>query len=231
MEEYAKRLSKIMVDYQYQRLTLRRINERLNKTRPRLKQLSNCWVRKILREHLDYRWKRCSKRNRRITQHDYIEEKKIWCRFLILAFHSSLRVIAIDEFAIDDTNVQNYKWCKKNKEAYTLTYPRKKKLNCIIAHDSSELLFTSIQAETIKSSDFLEFIEDLLEDLRKDGEDLENVMLFIDNATPHRSKEIYETMRRKKLRCIMNQSYSPELNPAELIIRAIKTKMKADEFV
>ena len=67
-------------------------------------------------------------------------------------------------------------------------------------------------------------------DLHKDGEDLENVMLFIDNARPHRSNEIFWKMKQYKLRCIMNQTYSPELNPAERIILAIKGKLWADEF-
>ena len=43
-----------------------------------------------------------------------------------------------------------------------MTYPRKPRLNCIIAHDSSELLFTLVQKATIKGDDFLEFIGDLL---------------------------------------------------------------------
>ena len=204
-----------MTECPHDKLTVRRINDKLKKTRPRLEQLSDASVKNILKTYLDYRWRRCSKRNRKIIEPEYIAEKLLWCRFLILAFHSSLRIIAIDEFAIDDTHAQNYKWCRKHEEAYTLNYPRKPKLNCIIAHDRSELLFTQVQKATIKASDFLEFIEDLVADLHKDGENLENVMLFIDNARPHRSNEIFWKMKQHKLRCIMNQSYSPELNPAE----------------
>ena len=93
-----------MTQCPYDKLTVRRINDKLKKTRPRLEQLSDASVKSILKTYLDYRWKRCSKRNRKIIEPQYIAEKLLWCRFLILAFHSSLRIIAIDEFAIDDTH-------------------------------------------------------------------------------------------------------------------------------
>ena len=158
----AERVEKIMQQNPFKKLTLTQINDKLTKSRPRLHKLSKSTVRHILKDRLSYRWKRCSIRSNKILGQEYIEDKLLWCRFYLLAFHSEKRVIAIDEFAIDDQNVQNYAWCKKYQDAYTLTYPRKPRLNCIIAHDSSELLFTLVQKATIKGDDFLEFIGDLL---------------------------------------------------------------------
>ena len=87
-----------------------------------------------------------------------------------------------------------------------------------------------VQKATIKAVDFLEFIGDLVKDLHRDGENLNNVILLMDNARPHRTKEIFETMKKEKVRCMMTQTYSPELNPAEKIILAIKKKMQLEQF-
>ena len=103
--------------------------------------------------------------------------------------------------------------------------PQAESINCIAAVRRGTLAQLTTKTGTNSSEDFTIFLKKLLE-LRHQsfiGVAEETILIF-DNATIHTSWKVQEFLTENQLKAMTIAPYTPQLNVAELFIRALKAK-------
>ena len=74
--------------------------------------------------------------------------------------------------------------------------------------------------ETFDSTLFVQFLEEAVAYLP------DKVIIWMDNSSIHKTREVYQTLKRHTILTLTIRPYSPWLNPWEHLIRSIKTKIR-----
>ncbi len=87
-----------------------------------------------------------------------------------------------------------------------------------------------------KSKDFLSFLKEMVESLKKlsilDEKYLLNrICLIMDNAAIHKTKIIRDYLNKMEIKCLFLPPYHPEINPVEFAFRFLKQKCYRRSFI
>ena len=144
---------------------------------------------------------------------------------LILGAHQqSFDFIYIDECSF---NLQTWAlkgWSQSNTYPKASKPAKSKNYSAITAMDIDGILSLKIVKGGVKASDFFIFIQDLVKsDQRRFSS--EKVVLFMDNASIHKSKD-YMQKFSKYFYVMYNAPYTPQLNPIEFAFSKLKNSVR-----
>ena len=113
-------------------------------------------------------------------------------------------------------------WRKNNQEITGGSkHNIKKRINQILAIDNSEILIGHYyKNQTISSTEFLCFLEDLIKTINE--KKIYDFIFILDNATYHLSDDIKEFAQLQKLKFLFNLPYKSQFNAIEMVFHLIK---------
>jgi len=142
-----------------------------------------------------------------------IDKREILSRLMIKNFSQNKLIIFIDETGFNQHVVPICGYSKKGKK-FTLQCPPKGTNHSVIAAVTKEkILCYQIFQGSVKSQDFGAFVLNMITNIDEVKGNLENAILFLDNASIHRAKILSNL--REIISFQFNVGYSPFLNPIE----------------
>ena len=135
----------------------------------------------------------------------------------------SLELIYIDEFSLNDRNLNHYGWWDKGKQGYINWLMENFSMTFFLAFSKQHFYGIMGNKELNNSASFVHFIKKLLES-RSNCNATSNLkqILIWDNAVIHKSKDWAKFYSDSKICMLTIPPYEPALNPVEKLILAIK---------
>ena len=119
-------------------------------------------IRKILKEKLNYSFKRCSPRPLLLDHKLTNVKKSLFAVKLIKLINNSTVLINVDESVISNSTKINYSWGPKGKPLNLSTTKIRGSISLFAAIASCGISVTGIRKGTVKSNTFVEYIKHLL---------------------------------------------------------------------
>ena len=180
-----------------------------------LNSISNSTISRWLRNKLGMSFKKLSKVNAKI--HNPGQALKVgrwkWCIHYLL--DEDFEVVYVDEFSYSERKHRQMGWTLKGKKRL---YPESKEnftMNFIVALSARRYYPVLGLNRSWQSQIFSNYIEYLLNYLKKIGENIKKFLIVCDNATIHKSQHTKERVYDLGLRVLTIPPYCPWLNPAE----------------
>lgn len=119
-------------------------------------------------------------------------------------------------------------WSLKGHQPEILTYGGRKRQHLIGAVDPLVGRVHVAYSDTLKAEQFQHFLEGLLARYQNAGK----ILLVLDNARAHHSKELepFLEVNKDKLELMFLPPYSPDLNPMEWFWKFLKKKVTHNTF-
>ena len=162
-----------------------------------------------------------------------ITDQDLLKRFIVAQFMIDLfeffEVIFIDECYFH-SNTSFYSWGPKGQAIELPGAPSPLKIGVCAAISKTKFLGYKLLSE-VKADQhiFLEFLEDLL--INFVPQNCSNkIVLFLDNSSVHRAKQVKEYCKKKGIKLIFNAPYSPDFNPIENLFNLWKTRTHTQVF-
>ena len=127
--------------------------------------------------------------------------------------------IFIDESKIELQNNHFKCWRLKDEELY-FGNSSKDKRNLLLAVGESKVYSYKLTIENTNAKLFINFLEKLVENLAK--EKPKKFFIILDNLPAHKTAEVYEFLKEKKICTVFNAPYKSTFNAVELAFRGIK---------
>ena len=133
------------------------------------------------------------------------------------------RIIYIDETMITKSTIATHEWSNKNNN-YKIDMKHYAKYTvAVMAGISKEygLDIISTYDRSINIPKFKEFLQNL-----RDKYFFEDICIYMDNLSVHRSNEVKERMNEMSIAYIFGPPYSPDYNPIESVFSIAKREIK-----
>jgi transposase len=221
---YAKRIKEIFDEYiGEKKITLKYIQIKYNSKYNQ--NISLITISRILRYHLNIRFKKTILKTPKLTGENYIIMTFCFLYGIINAMEKNLKLIYIDETGFDINNNHLYLWRKHEDIIYGgPTNNNLKRINAIMAMDKNEIILSHYYiGESIGTNEFIIFLNDLIEKIGKD--DIRNYLVILDNATYNTSKKVKLLIKKKGLKLLFNIPYKSEFNAIEIAFHLIKNNL------
>ena len=96
---------------------------------------------------------------------------------------------------------------------------------CAITRE--RLIHLSVQTTTFTADDFISFLDEVVTTMERDHlVPRSRLIYFFDNAPCHKAFRVRDYLKDHSVSAMTNCPYAPELNLAELFIRAHKQRMQ-----
>ena len=134
--------------------------------------------------------------------------------------NSHIELVSIDEFSIITNRASTNGWSLCGEECIIkLPYLKQnKRYSLLMATTNKKIIKYILKEGSIKSSDFILFIDDLNK-LNK------NYSYLIDNASIHTNKKAKEFYKTNKINIIFNAPYQSKFNPIEMVFSLLRKKL------
>lgn len=159
----------------------------------------------------------------------WTSEQKDFARLLCFELWENkdeFQLLWVDETTVCPQNFQKKGWGLKGKPLVVrsnLQYDQTKLYALMSRKEAFSLQFLQ---DTSSHFFFDTFIIESMKKLFENKNDRGIVVLFLDNAAIHRSRELFKFCETNKIILIFNLPYCPTLNPIELLWRYIKRPFK-----
>ena len=202
-------------------ITLKKIKKIYNEKY--YKSISVSTISRVLKRHLGLHFRRTTVMNSKLNKRNYKIMQNIFLKALLRAMSLGMDIIYIDETACCLQN-NNYKdWIGENEEIIRgAEKGAKEKINIIMAINIKGIIDYKIIDSNINSSIFNEFIDNLY--LKLTDEQKINSIIILDNATCHKTKEIIENCKNKKMKFLTNIPYKSNYNGIEFCFGYFKNE-------
>ena len=137
-------------------------------------------------------------------------------------------MIYVDEFHLSMKNSSLYNWSLKGHPSMLWVNASSWIMSFIVALSEKQIEFIIASNKSITHQIFCWFLSDILKRLQHGGWDTSQVCFIFDNASLHSSSNSIKYMKEQGIKSITIPPYSPQLNPAEKLIEAIKIKVRKD---
>jgi len=134
--------------------------------------------------------------------------------------NSHIELVSIDEFSIITNRASTNGWSLCGEECIIkLPYLKQnKRYSLLMATTNKKIIKYILKEGSIKSDDFILFIDDLNK-LNK------NCSYLIDNASIHTNKKAKEFYKTNKINIIFNAPYQSKFNPIEMVFSLLRKKL------
>lgn len=219
--EYAKKIQYIINDLKKNKIaiTLKQISKKYKEIYD--KSISITTVSRILKKHLNIRHLKTSIKNPKLHDNDYMIMTFVFIRGFLRSMILKLNMIFVDEtnFLLENKNL--YLW--RNPEEKIIAGGKnniKERLNLILGVSKDKIIHKKFVRGSVDSKIFLEFLTEMINSFEE--EEKNNIIIIMDNARFHTTKEIISFFKDNKLKGLTICPYRSYLNMIELVFRYIK---------
>ena len=192
-----------------------------------LDNLSEWHIRKILKTYLNYSYKKLSKMNIKVMRPEYIRRFHESAIMQHMLLEVNYELIYLDEFSFSSRDNIFYGWGKKGVSSFIVENPNSFSVSFAIAFSDRHFYGALGWKEAFTSSKFWIFLKELIRSRTNFfGISSSKFWIICDNATIHTSDEVAEVLDKMKISMVTINPYSPSLNPWEILISAIKAKLR-----
>lgn len=136
-------------------------------------------------------------------------------------------LIFIDESAICPSNFKRRAWFPRRAPAVVHSKVRYERISVVSAITRQELVAVQFVHAGHGSAQFCYFVSAVFEKVVRRRDDERTVVLFLDNATIHHSRDLRELCARFGVAAFFNLPHTPENNPVELLWEFLKRPLRA----
>ena len=181
----------------------------------------------IMKNKLNFRYLKTLPKTSKLTEKSSKIRIFVFIKIIARALALKMKVIFLDEsnFQLENNNLRV--WRHPDETPYFKALKRGRK-NIIMAITDERILLYKINKGTNNSSDFIEFMENLVEILKID--EIQNYLIVMDNCSIHLTKELLDFYKVKKLKILTIVPYFSQLNSVELMFNFIKQKLYKKVF-
>ena len=186
---------------------------------------SSNFIRKLIKNKLNYSFKRGWSRVLKADCHEYNCMRRIFSSKLLIELTKDSIIYNIDESSFNRSLKKEYSCLPKGWSGRLLNIASYSRCSLILAMGSDGQWIGMIKTNTVNSVDHSSFLTLLGYLMSLRGISVESdLILTIDNASIHSSKDIHNIMRRLKVKMWFIPPYSPSLAPVEIVFRIINRK-------
>jgi len=133
------------------------------------------------------------------------------------------KVIYIDEVVFSPATTFKFAWAGKGSNVEVADRRQLVQTQALLAGISEErgLEGFIIRRKSIRTEDYIDFLK-VVKENRNDNQ----VVIFADNLSVHKTKKSREALKELEFECIFNVPYSPEFNGIELLWATVKRNYK-----
>ena len=135
-------------------------------------------------------------------------------------------LIFVDEFHVNMTTSNLWNWSRRGMPALLSVDPNSWTMSFVLAFSKNKIEGIMASDHSIYSKTFWKFIKDVYVSIKNDDEESANPWFIMDNWSVHTSNESIETFKNLRAMCVLIPPYSPQLNPAEIMIARIKGEIR-----
>ena len=186
-------------------------------------------IRRILRVYLDYTWRKCKQRAKKLIGIQ-ADKRKLFEGIIKNLKSIGFNIIYVDEWSVWPQNLSLYSWCHKYKPD-PLIRPSKRinMIAALISPNKYEIMLKTGSTTSHHIIFFFELLNQKLCDLY--GNDyISSTVIVLDNASIHLSESWSSYFKFKKLSILTLPPYSPELNDVEQVFKRLKTDLSICDF-
>lgn len=184
---------------------------------------------------LDFKYLKCSRLNvkseSKLNDLQFLLFYKYYSEFLC----EGKEFLFIDEASFNNSKRGGMKWVESKVKKVILDKIRVSGINLILCTSKDSIVYNELSGNTINSSIFLEFIDNLIIKLSENIDTFNKYksgkyVLIFDNASCHVSKETLDSIKLKKFNILTLPPYSPYYNLAEYVFNWLKKKFYSMNF-
>lgn len=153
---------------------------------------------------------------------------KIFCRLLISLIYNKdkYHLLWIDESSICPSNFKKNAWIQRGMQRIIVGNVKYEKLTLIGVIDNTKCLGLKIIYSGHNTQIFNHFMYTVLSKLTPEETQNRQIVLVMDNATIHRSKEFQKAMKDRNVIILYNIPHHPEFNSIELFWEKLKRPLR-----
>jgi len=185
-------------------------------------------VRKYMRKKLGYRFRKPKIFSVNLNEINYQILISIHIKLFLNILAKGYSVCWFDESKIELKNHKFKVWCNTHSRKYNFQPTNRSSTNLLLAVTSDGFLHWNFESKSIDSKNFKKYFGELISE--NEEENTGKLVYYLDNATPHRSKETKSWMEDKKIKVFYGAPYMSNLNLAEYIFKRIKVKLYKQYF-
>ena len=179
-------------------------------------------VRRVLKEKLNYTYRRCSLRPLTTNWRILKLRKILFLVKLCKLIKRGSILVNIDEAVYSPPTKINYSWNRIGMTSNRSTTLFSESVSIVSSILSNGISITGVRIGTIKSNTFIEYIGHLIYVCKRLGLNTNQICLFIDNSPVHWTKNVKEFLRENESTCIFLPQYAPDMAPVELFFGQLK---------
>lgn len=202
-------------------ISLKKIKEEFDKKASiiNIKSIQKSSIHNIMKKILGYKYLKTTIKNSKLTESNYIKESFFFIKVILRALGMGLEIIFIDESGFFTQNNHFRCWRKKGQEIYSQIKDNKK-VNLIMAVNSSQICHYKLNDNSTTSHEFKLFMDELISKLSK--EEKNNSIFVLDNLSSHLTEEMFSFYNKNNLKILFNVPYKSTFNMIEIVFRNIK---------
>lgn len=186
-------------------------------------------VAKILKEDLQYKFRKPELRMVQSMREDVVENRHVYKCYFKALIKNGAWFIWIDETSFNTWNLKYHSWVGP-KDKVVLVHQVESPTTAISALCDDGVVYSLLKFGTNNDVDFLSFLMKLRKELKLRHEDnywevLKSLVVVMDNCAIHLTEKIQNFFEKTGIVCITLPQYTPEFNPIEKYFRMVKSKM------
>ena len=183
------------------------------------KKVSKSTIHNILRKEMGLHYLKTTFKTNYLLNDFGIVNCLCFIKIFTRCIKMNLCPIFIDESKIELQNNHFKSWRLKDEELY-FGNSSKDKRNLLLAVGENKVYSYKITIENTNAKLFIDFLEKVIEKLEK--EKSKKFFIILDNLPAHKTAEVLEFLKEKKICTVFNAPYKSNFNAVELSFRAIK---------
>ena len=180
-------------------------------------------IRKYLKENLNLSWKRIP--SRRVEWNlETISLQKLLFSIKISKWFGHLKyLVNIDESTFNRTTRIFYSWAQKGDHHPLRNLHFINSVSTISAISSTGKVFNKLLTSTLKAPDFVNFLSNMLSEIRSESSLRNNeIGIILDNSPVHWAKAVISFLKEENISVYFIPPYWPELEPIEKYFSILK---------
>ena len=181
-------------------------------------KISKTKIHNLLRYELNLRYLKTCPKNNKLTTNNFLFQKFFVVKIIsrILALKGS--IIFIDESGFFNQNNNFRVWRSKEENIYQNIYENKK-FNLLMGVSKRKIIWFEINEDSTTSRTFLIFMKNMVQNMAES--EIQQSLFFMDNLSSHKTLELYNFYKERKLKILFNVPYLSQFNIIEFGFRHI----------
>jgi hypothetical protein len=182
-------------------------------------KISKTYINNLLRNNLKLSYLKTSIKTKTINEPLGKIQGFCFIKSIVKCLMAGFKILFLDESSILSSNNNFRAWRGKNEELY-FNIGTKKRKNLLLIISNEEVIHYKITDKNTDEKNFLKFMEEVAEIL--DKKENEKFVIVMDNLASHRTKNLINFYKERKINIIFNCVYRSNFNAIELAFRNIK---------